>query len=132
MTAFFRRAAGEVDMIDTRIPLLSQDYTHLLPKDLSGDMGLIVVGVGKARERGFKILYRFSDICDRLKEFNVNVVFVYPKGSSRQVLDSISRLSSKCRRSPAFLLDDDGHFFRTAPGGKVAARNISRSRHEIY
>jgi len=105
-------------MIDTRIPLLSQDYTHLLPKDLSGDRGLIVVGVGKAGERGFQMLYRFSDICDRLKEFSVNVVFVYPKGSSRHVLDSVSRLSSQCKRSPAFLLDDDGHFFRTAPGAK--------------
>jgi len=121
-------------MIDTRIPLLSQDYTHLLPKDLSGDMGLIVVGVGKARERGFQMLYRFSDICDRLKEFNVNVnvVFVYPKGSSRQVLDSISRLSSKCRRSPTFRPRRRRSFLSHCARGKVAARNISRSRHEIY
>jgi hypothetical protein len=102
-------------MIDTRIPLLSQDYTYVLSKDLSGDRGLIIVGVGRSGERGFQMLYRFSEVCDRLRECRVNVAFVYPKESSRHVLDPISLLSSKCKRSPAFLLDDNGRFFRAGP-----------------
>jgi hypothetical protein len=105
-------------MIDTRIPLLSQDYTHVLSKDLSGDRGLIIVGVGRSGERGFQMLYRFSEVCERLRECCVNVAFVYPKESSRHVLDSISLLSSKCKRGPAFLLDDNGRFFRDVQEAK--------------
>ena len=54
-------------MIDTSISLLSHDYTHRFLRDLMGRHGLIVIGVGRAGERGFQMLYRFSDICDSLK-----------------------------------------------------------------
>jgi hypothetical protein len=53
-------------VIDASVPVLSHDYTHLFLRDVVGRHGLIVIGVGKAGERGIEMLYRFSDICERL------------------------------------------------------------------
>ena len=69
-------------MINASVSLLSHDYTHLYLRDIMGRRGLIVVGVGKSGERGFQMLYRFSDICDRLEACGVNVIFVYPRESA--------------------------------------------------
>lgn len=102
-------------MIDTSVPLLSHDYTHLYLRDVMGRRGLIVIGVGKAGERGFQMLYRFSDICDRLEECGVNVIFVYQKESARHVLDATSLLGARYRQKPFLLLDDDGQFFVGPP-----------------
>ncbi|TAL93892.1 MAG: hypothetical protein EPN73_20430 [Paraburkholderia sp.] len=105
----------EVDVIDASVPLLSHDYTHLYLRDVMGRRGLIVIGVGKAGERGFQMLYRFSDICDRLEECGVNVIFVYQKESARHVLDATSLLGARYRQKPFLLLDDDGQFFVGPP-----------------
>ncbi|CAE6725572.1 hypothetical protein [Paraburkholderia haematera] len=102
-------------MIDASVPLLSHDYTHLYLRDVMGRRGLIVIGVGKAGERGFQMLYRFSDICDRLEECGVNVIFVYQKESARHVLDATSLLGGRYRQKPFLLLDDDGQFFVGPP-----------------
>ncbi|SEB20927.1 MULTISPECIES: hypothetical protein [Paraburkholderia] len=102
-------------MIDASVPLLSHDYTHLYLRDVMGRRGLIVIGVGKAGERGFQMLYRFSDICDRLEECGVNVIFVYQKESARHVLDATSLLGARYRQKPFLLLDDDGQFFVGPP-----------------
>ncbi|RDK00288.1 hypothetical protein [Paraburkholderia lacunae] len=98
-------------MISTSVPLLSHDYTHLYVRDVMGRRGLIVVGVGKSGERGFQMLYRFADICDRLEECGINVVFVYPRESARHVQDTTSLSGARYRERPCLLLDDDGRFF---------------------
>jgi hypothetical protein len=105
-------------VIDTSVPLLSHDYTHLFLQDVMGRRGLIVIGVGKAGERGFQMLYRFSDICDRLEECGVNVIFVYQKASARHVQDATSQFGARYRRRPCLFLDDDGQFFVGAPHPK--------------
>ena len=105
-------------MIDTSVPLLSHDYTHLFLRDVIGRRGLIVVGVGKAGERGFQMLYRFSDICDRLEACGINVIFVYQKESVRHVQDAPSLFGARCRQRPCLFLDDDGQFFRGPPHPK--------------
>jgi hypothetical protein len=105
----------EVDVIDTSVPLLSHDYTHLYLRDVMGNDGLIVIGVGKAGERGFQMLYRFSDICDRLEERGINVIFVYQKASARHVMDATSLFGARYRQKPFLLLDDDDQFFVGAP-----------------
>jgi hypothetical protein len=109
---------GEIDVIDTSVPLLSHDYTHLSLRDVMGHRGLIVIGVGKAGERGFQMLYRFSDICDRLEEYGVNVIFVYRKESARHVQDATSLFGARYRQRPCLFLDDDGQFFRGPPHPK--------------
>jgi len=105
----------EIDVIDASVPLLSHDYTHLSLRDVMGRRGLIVIGVGKAGERGFQMLYRFSDVCGRLEECGVNVIFVYQKESARHVLDATSLSGARYRQRPCLLLDDDGRFFVGAP-----------------
>jgi hypothetical protein len=105
----------EIDVIDASVPLLSHDYTHLYLRDVMGRRGLIVIGVGKAGERGFQMLYRFSDICDRLEECGVNVIFVYQKESARHVQDATSLSGARYRQKPSLLLDDDGQFFAGRP-----------------
>jgi hypothetical protein len=108
----------EVEVIDASVPLLSHDYTHLFLRDVMGRHGLIVVGVGKAGERGFQMLYRFSDICDRLEECGVNVIFVYQKESARHVQDAVSLSGARYRQRPCLFLDDDGQFFVGPPRPK--------------
>jgi hypothetical protein len=98
-------------VINASVPLQSHDYTHLYLRDVMGHRGLIVVGVGKSGERGFQMLYRFADICERLEEHGINVVFVYPRESSRHVQDATSLSSARYRERPYLLLDDDGRFF---------------------
>jgi len=66
-----------MDVIDTNVDLKSHDYKRLHLHDLMGQHGLIVVGVGRGGERGFQMVYRFSDICDRLENEGVNAAFVY-------------------------------------------------------
>lgn len=99
-------------MIDTSISLLSHDYTHRFLRDLMGRHGLIVIGVGRAGERGFQMLYRFSDICDSLEDCGINVIFVYQKESARHVHDTTSLFGARYRQRPCLFLDDDGKFFR--------------------
>ena len=105
-------------MIDTSVPLLSHDYAHLFLQDVMGRRGLIVIGVGKTGERGFQMLYRFSDICDRLEECAINVIFVYQKESARHVQDATSLFGARYRQRPCLFLDDDGQFFRGPPHPK--------------
>src|SRR5258708_38633466 len=80
-----------------------------------GVRGLIGVGVGKGGERGFQMLYRFSEICDRLEAWGANVIFVYQKESARHVLDATSLFGARYRQKPFLLLDDDGQFFVGPP-----------------
>lgn len=101
-------------MIDTSISLLSHDYTHRFLRDLMGSRGLIVIGVGSAGERGFQMLYRFSDICDSLQDCGINVIFVYQKESARHVQDTTSLFGARYRQRPCLFLDDDGQFFRAS------------------
>jgi hypothetical protein len=108
----------EVDVIDPSVPLLSHDYAHLFLRDVMGRRGLIVIGVGKAGERGFQMLYRFSDICGRLEECGVNVIFVYQKESARHVQDATSLFGARYRQRPCLFLDDDGQFFVGPPHPK--------------
>jgi hypothetical protein len=105
-------------VIDTSVPLLSHDYTHLFLRDVMGRRGLIVIGVGKAGERGFQMLYRFSDICDRVEDRGINVIFVYQKESARRVLDATSLFGARYRQKPCLFLDDDGQFFVGPPRPK--------------
>ncbi|WP_429454779.1 hypothetical protein [Paraburkholderia sp. WC7.3g] len=105
-------------MIDASVPLLSHDYTHRYLRDVMGRRGLIVIGVGKAGERGFQMLYRFSDICDRLEACGVNVIFVYQKQSARHVQDANSLSGARYRQRPCLFLDDDGQFFVGSPHPK--------------
>nr|WP_218627290.1 hypothetical protein [Caballeronia sp. dw_19] len=109
---------GKIDVIDASVPLLSHDYTHLFLREVTGRRGLIVIGVGKTGERGFQMLYRFSDICDRLEKRGVNVIFVYRKESARHVQDAPSLFGARCRQRPCLFLDDDGLFFRGPPHPK--------------
>jgi hypothetical protein len=102
-------------VIDTNVELRSHDHKRLLLRDIVGQQGLIAVGVGRGGERGFQMLYRFSDICDRLDDQGVNVVFVYRKESARHVFDATSLFGAKFRLRPCLLLDDDGLFFRAPP-----------------
>lgn len=106
-------------MIDTSVPLLSHDHAHLFLRDVMGRRGLIVIGVGKAGERGFQMLFRFSDICDRLEECGINVIFVYRKESARHVQDATSLFGARYRQRPCLFLDDDGQFFRGPPHPKT-------------
>lgn len=102
-------------MIDTNVDLRSHDYNRLYLNDVMGRHGLIVVGVGQGGERGFQMLYRFSDICDRLENQGVNAVFVYRKESARHVFDATSLFGARFRLKPCLLLDDAGLFFRGPP-----------------
>src|SRR6266702_3658887 len=108
----------EVNVIDASVPLLSHDYTHLYLRDVMGRRGLIVVGVGKAGERGFQMLYRFSDVCDCLEQCGINVIFVYQKESARHVQDATSLFGARYRQRPCLFLDDDGQFFVGPPRPK--------------
>ncbi|WP_168787812.1 hypothetical protein [Paraburkholderia aromaticivorans] len=73
---------------------------------------VVVVGVGEGGERGFEMAYRFNCIGKQLVKAGVNLVLIYPKASSRHVLDPLSVGSSHLQGSPVLLLDGDGHFFR--------------------
>jgi hypothetical protein len=106
------RPGKEVNVIDATAPLMSHDHLYRLVRDVMGDHGLIVVGMGKAGERGFQMLYRFSDICDRLEACGINVIFVYPKESVRHVFDATSIRAARYRGKPCLFLDEDGRFFR--------------------
>jgi hypothetical protein len=108
----------EVEVIDASVPLLSHDYTHRFLQDVMGIRGLIVIGVGKAGERGFQMLYRFSDTCDRLEERGINVIFVYQKESARHVQDATSLFGARYRQKPCLFLDHEGRFFRGPPHPK--------------
>lgn len=99
-------------MIDATAPLMSHDHTYRLVRDVMGDHGLIVIGMGKAAERGFQMLYRFADVCDRLEACGINVIFVYPKESVRHVFDATSIHAARYRQKPCLFLDSDGRFFR--------------------
>jgi len=104
-----------MDVIDTNVDLKSHDYKRLHLHDLMGQHGLIVVGVGRGGERGFQMVYRFSDICDRLENEGVNAAFVYRKESARHVFDATSLFGARFRLTLHLLLDDAGLFFRGPP-----------------
>jgi len=119
-------------MIDTTVPLLVHDYSHQLLRDVTGKRGLLVVGVGKAGERGFQMLYRFSDIGDRLADCGINVIFVYPKESAHHAFDPISLLSERYHHKQCLFLDDDGHFFRRSLSAKsLRAVYLDREMRQI-
>lgn len=119
-------------MFDTSVPLLSCDYARVFPKDVAGEHGLVVIGVGKGGERGFHMLYRFNDICERLETLGVNVVFVYPKESARHVMDPISVASAQFRQRRCLLLDDEGHFFwRHHPAWSLAVAHLDREMNQL-
>ncbi len=99
-------------MIDVSAWLTSQEYAHRLLPDVMGTHGLIVVGMGRAGERGFQMLYRFSDACDALEASGVNVIFVYPKESARHVFDATSIRGARYRGKACLFLDAEGRFFR--------------------
>ena len=107
-----------MDVIDTNVDLKSHDYKRLHLHDVMGEHGLIVVGVGRGGERGFQMLYRFSDICGRLENEGVNAAFVYRKDSARHVFDATSLFGARFRLTPHLLLDDAGLFFRGPPQDK--------------
>lgn len=99
-------------MIDATASLLSYDHSCRLVRDVMGDRGVIVVGVGTAGERGFQMLYRFSEMCDRLEAHGISVIFVYPKASARHVFDAMSVRGARYRGKMCLFLDGDGRFFR--------------------
>lgn len=98
--------------LDTAAPLISLDYTPKLVADLMGERGLVVVGMGRAAERGFQMLYRFAGACGNLETLGVNVAFVYPKESARHVFDATSIRAARYRAKPVLFLDASGKFFR--------------------
>ncbi|QCP49104.1 hypothetical protein FAZ95_07880 [Trinickia violacea] len=99
-------------MIDPGAALLSYDHACQLVRDVKGEHGVIVVGVGTAGERGFQMLYRFSGVCDRLEAHGINVIFVYPKASARHVFDATSVRGVRYRGKTCLFLDGDGRLFR--------------------
>jgi len=99
-------------MIDVTVPLLLHDSSHQFLRDVTGTRGLLVIGVGKAGERGFQMLHRFSEMGDRLESCGIKVIFVYPKESAHHAFDTISLLSERYHHKHCLFLDDDGHFFR--------------------
>ncbi|GAB7524196.1 hypothetical protein [Paraburkholderia sp. 2C] len=99
-------------MIDISVPLMSHNHLYRHVRDLTGVRGLVVVGIGKAGERGFQMLYRFADMCDRLEACGINVIFVYPKESVRHVFDATSIRSTRYRQKECLFLDEGGRFFR--------------------
>src|SRR5215469_539018 len=107
-----RRVGEGVGMIDVDIPLVTHDSRRLLLRDVSGERGLVAVGVGRAGERGFQMLHRFVASCDWLEAAGVNVVFVYPEGSARHVQDALSVMAARYRRKCCLMLDGSGRFFR--------------------
>lgn len=100
-------------MIDVNAWLTSHEYAHRLVHEVTGKHGLIVVGVGRASERGFQMLYRFSDVCDRLEARGINVIFVYPKESARHVFDITSIRGARYRGKACLFLDAEGRLFST-------------------
>lgn len=114
-------------MIDASAWLTSQEYAHRLLREVMGEHGLIVVGMGRAGERGFQMLYRFSDACDRLEASGVNVIFVYPKESARHVFDATSIRGARYRGKTCLFLDAEGRFFRK-PVDAQALRAIRLDR----
>jgi hypothetical protein len=99
-------------MIDVSVPLMSHNHLYRHVRDVMGTRGVIVVGIGKAGERGFQMLYRFADICDRLEACGINVIFVYPKESARHVFDATSIRGAHYRQKDCLFLDEGGRFFR--------------------
>lgn len=97
--------------IEASAPLISLDYTPRFVRDLTGEHGLIVVGMGRAAERGFQMLYRFAGACGGLEAQGVNVAFVYPKESARHVFDATSVRAARYRAKPVLFLDASGKFF---------------------
>lgn len=107
-----KRAEGRLGMMDVDVPLLTHDNRNLLLRDVSGERGLVAVGVGRAAERGFQMLHRFAASCNELEAAGVNVVFVYPEASARHVQDDLSVMAARYRQKPCLLLDGSGRFFR--------------------
>ncbi|MFL9987347.1 hypothetical protein [Paraburkholderia sediminicola] len=99
-------------MFDLDGVLLSPDRRPTSLGEQVGSRGIVVVGVGKGGERGFQMAYRFNCIGKQSVKAGVNLVLIYPKASSRHVLDPLSVASSRFQGSPVLLLDGDGHFFR--------------------
>jgi hypothetical protein len=99
-------------MFDLDGVLLSPDRRPTSLGEQAGSRGIVVVGVGKGGKRGFQMAYRFNCVGKQLMRAGVNLVLIYPKASSRHVLDPLSVASSRFHSSPVLLLDGDGHFFR--------------------
>jgi hypothetical protein len=102
-------------MFDLDGVLLSPERRPTSLGEQVGSRGIVVVGVGKGGERGFQMAYRFNCVGKELVKAGVNLVMIYPKVSSRHVLDPLSVASSRFQGSPVLLLDGDGLFFRQPP-----------------
>ncbi|MBN3818442.1 hypothetical protein G3N57_18300 [Paraburkholderia sp. Se-20369] len=92
--------------------LLLPDRRPVTLREIAGNRGLVVAGVGRGGERGFQMVHRFHDVGERLAAAGIHLAFVYPRDSARHVMDPISVASARFRRHPCLLLDADGQCFR--------------------
>ena len=99
-------------MFDLDGALLLPDRRHVRLREIAGNRGLVAVGVGRGGERGFQMVHRFHEVGEQLAAGGIHLAFVYPRESSRHVLDAISVASARFRRHPWLLLDVDGQCFR--------------------
>jgi len=104
--------AEDVVMFDLDGALLLPDRRLVRLREISGNRGLVAVGVGRGGERGFQMVHRFHEVGEQLAAGGIHLAFVYPRESSRHVLDAISVASARFRRHPSLLLDVDGQCFR--------------------
>jgi hypothetical protein len=108
-------------MFDLDGALLSPDRRPLSLGEITGNRGLIIVGVGRAGERGFQMVHRFHDAGEQLATAGVHLAFVYPRESARHVMDPLSAASVRLRPHPRLLLDVNGCCFRHG----VAPRSLA-------
>jgi hypothetical protein len=99
-------------MFDLDDVLLSPDRRPVTLGELSGSRGLVVVGVGRAGERGFQMVHRFHGAGEQLATAGIHLAFVYPRESARHVMDPLSAASVRLRPHPRLLLDVNGSSFR--------------------
>lgn len=106
--------------------LLLPDRRPVSLREVAGNRGLIVVGVGRGGERGFQMVHRFHEAGERIAAAGIHLVFVYPRESARHVTDLVSVDSARFRRHPRLLLDADGCCFeQDLPAHLLCARYLS-------
>ncbi|WP_233806954.1 hypothetical protein [Paraburkholderia sp. HP33-1] len=92
--------------------LLLPDRRPVTLREIAGSRGLVVAGVGRGGERGFQMVHRLHDVGEQLAAAGIHLALVYPRESSRHVMDPISVASARLRHHPRLLLDADGHCFK--------------------